>query len=423
MEKKQQTHQANRQRKMLMALPILILPFVTVLFWAMGGGKENAVSVAAPKEGFNIKLPDAKVNEDDPLNKLNYYDRAALDSLKFDELKKKDPNYSDDGLSVSYETDSMRIQEPQGRKSGLIMSSSRNPNEEKVYKKLEALQRAISAPPPVNGAVRVPMTQNSLSDSKIDVQELQQMMQSAGGPGEEDKEMEQINGMLQNILDIQHPQRVQDRLKKEAKEGKGEAYSIKTDTNTDIIGLLGNNPNTGIKNFGQESAHNGFYSFGGNEPTVIPENAIQAIVAETQTLVNGSTVKLRLGQDISIGGTAISKDTFIYGVAALKGERLTVEISGIRFRNSVFPVELTLYDMDGLEGIYIPGAINRDVAKASADRSMQTLGVTTLDDSWGSQAAGAGIEAVKSLFSKKVKLVKVIVKAGYRVLLRDTKSN
>lgn len=77
--------------------------------------------------------------------------------------------------------------------------------------------------------------------------------------------------------------------------------------------------------------------------------------------------------------------------------------------------------MDGIAGIYIPGAINRDVAKSSADRSIQTLGVASLNDSWGSQVAGAGIEAAKSLLSKKVKLIKVVVKAGYQVLLYDEK--
>lgn len=69
----------------------------------------------------------------------------------------------------------------------------------------------------------------------------------------------------------------------------------------------------------------------------------------------------------------------------------------------------------------IPGAVSRDVAKASADRSIQTLGLTGLTDSWGAQAAGMGIEAAKSLMSKKVKLIKVVVKAGYQVLLYDEK--
>ena len=35
--------------------------------------------------------------------------------------------------------------------------------------------------------------------------------------------------------------------------------------------------------------------------------------------------------------------------------------------------------------------------------------------------AGMGIEAAKSLMSKKVKLIKVVVKAGYQVLLYDEK--
>jgi hypothetical protein len=77
--------------------------------------------------------------------------------------------------------------------------------------------------------------------------------------------------------------------------------------------------------------------------------------------------------------------------------------------------------MDGMAGIHIPGAIGRDVAKASANNSLQTLGVSSIDDSWTSQAAGLGIEAAKSLLSKKIKLIKVVVKAGYRVLLYDDK--
>jgi hypothetical protein len=52
---------------------------------------------------------------------------------------------------------------------------------------------------------------------------------------------------------------------------------------------------------------------------------------------------------------------------------------------------------------------------------MQTIGLASLDPSWQAQAAGAGIEAAKTLVSRKVKLVKVTVKAGYQVLLRDEK--
>ena len=46
----------------------------------------------------------------------------------------------------------------------------------------------------------------------------------------------------------------------------------------------------------------------------------------------------------------------------------------------------------------------------------------SLDPSLGAQAASAGLEAMKGFASKKVKLVRVTVKAGYPVLLMDGKA-
>ena len=52
---------------------------------------------------------------------------------------------------------------------------------------------------------------------------------------------------------------------------------------------------------------------------------------------------------------------------------------------------------------------------------MQGMQFMTMDQSIGAQAGAAGIQAAKGLFSKKVKLVRVTVKAGYRILLRDSR--
>ena len=413
MEKSKTSPKRARQRKLMLVIPLLILPFVTMVFWAMGGGRVVVAEQKMPQKGINSKLPDAYPNKDEGMDKLNYYDRAALDSAKFEELKKKDPNFS---LSDFQDT-SVDSLSPQGKGRGqLIMSSYRDPNEQKVLQRLEALQKVMQQPPVHQERVaNLKKYERVNRETSHEMESLQAMMQSVDGAEQEDREMQQISGMLENILDIQHPQRVQERLRKAS-------LKVEKSLPQGTISLLaGHSP--AARNFGDSAQHNGFYSLRSDEPKNIQHNAISVTVAETQILVNGSTVKLRLNQDVTIQGITIPGDTFVYGTAALKGERLTIEISGIRFQNSLFPVELALYDLDGLEGIYIPGAINRDVAKASADRSMQTLGVTTLDDSWGSQAAGAGIEAAKSLLSKKVKLVKVVVKAGYQALLVDTKPN
>jgi conjugative transposon TraM protein len=429
MEQKKKSPKMLRHRRMLLVLPLLVLPFVTVVFWSLGGGKMDAARAQTDeKKGFNIKLPDANLKEGIPLDKMNYYEQAALDSAKLDELIKKDPNY----LSQPFEEDSTDTSNDDAlrgntfvkRSGGLNTTVYRDPNEEKVRNKLEALQRAINKPavsPDESRDFSQYAKGNATPNPSSDVDRLEEMMQSMNGKSDDqDPELQQLSGMLESILDIQHPDRVQEKLRKASEEQRGQVFAIATKTPDNNISSLQSTATNTAAFIGQ-SKHNGFYSLDEVAITDYAQNAVEAVIHETQTIVNGSTIKLRLSNDIFINGIKIPKDNFLFGVASLKGERLAIKINSLRYNNSLFPVDLSVYDMDGLGGIYIPGAINRDVAKASADRSMQTLGVATLDDSWGAQAAGAGIEAAKSLLSKKVKLVKVVVKAGYQVLLRDEK--
>ncbi|MEI9808556.1 MAG: conjugative transposon protein TraM [Bacteroidota bacterium] len=67
--------------------------------------------------------------------------------------------------------------------------------------------------------------------------------------------------------------------------------------------------------------------------------------------------------DIYVGGILISKNNFVFGIATLADERLVITIETVRYRNNLLPVKLSVYDMDGLAGIHIPGSISRDVAK------------------------------------------------------------
>ncbi len=109
----------------------------------------------------------------------------------------------------------------------------------------------------------------------------------------------------------------------------------------------------------------------------------------------------------------------MYGTASLNGERLTIAINSIRYQNALLPMALSVYDMDGMAGIYVPGAIKRDVAKQSTDNALQSIALNSLDPSIGAQAATAEIQTAKTLISNKVKLARVTVKAGYHVLLKD----
>lgn len=90
MENKALSAKDRKNRKMMLVLPLLILPFITMLFWVLGGGKgkETALSIEK-KPGFNMLLPNPKLKEDSSLDKMSYYDQASVDSIKLEEQKKK----------------------------------------------------------------------------------------------------------------------------------------------------------------------------------------------------------------------------------------------------------------------------------------------------------------------------------------------
>ena len=145
-----------KKRKMLLVLPLITLPFITILFYTLGGGKMEAMGGKNEiKKGFNFNLPLPKFKEDSALNKMSYYDQAAVDSIKLQEQIKKDPNYSNqktiqESIGEFSEAD-FEAQRFQKSKTGFNSSSFQNRKEQQVYQKLQALQKAISQPiPPDN---------------------------------------------------------------------------------------------------------------------------------------------------------------------------------------------------------------------------------------------------------------------------------
>lgn len=423
MQEKTVSPKEAEKRKMLLVLPLITFPFLTFLFYSLGGGRMEAETAEnSEKKGFNFNLPLPKFKEDSALDKMSYYDQAAVDSIKLREQIRKDPNYFDN-KSLEDKADSFSTGDFESRmlpknRSAFNSQSFQDRNEQKVYEKLRALEKVISQPAAASYGHDMREFENygASGGESEEIRKLEGLMSAMNSPQEADPELQQLGGMLENILDIQHPQRVQERLKQTSDSKKGKIYSVQKKAAENHISSLERNADlqTSLKT-------NAFYSLDEAQPAEETQNSIEAVVHQTQTIVNGSVVKLRLTSDIFLEGKIIPKNTFLYGMAALKGERLEVKITNIQYNNSIFPVELAVYDIDGIDGIYIPGAINRDVAKASADRSIQSLGLTGISDSWGAQAAGMGIEAAKSLMSKKVKLIKVVVKSGYHVLLYDEK--
>jgi conjugative transposon TraM protein len=304
--------------------------------------------------------------------------------------------------------------------AGLINASlgekSLDETEAKVYKKLTELQKQIDQPtskPKSNK--RMPQVQASSNGFQNDVDRLESMMVMMQNDPSQDEEMQQINGVLNKILDIQHPERVKERLQ-ESEILSDVSYPAIVDSGDKAVGILNNTVGA------LEVESNAFYGLSESVTGLAESNAIKAEIYGNQNLVSGSVIKMELLQDININGLRIPKNRFVFGTCALNGERLSIKVNSIQYDNSIFPVSMEVYDIDGLEGIYVPGAIARDAAKKSSSQAIQDIQLNSLDPSLQVQAASAGIQAAKGMLSKKTRLIQVTVKAGYKVFLKD-KSN
>jgi conjugative transposon TraM protein len=408
-----------RKRKMMLVLPLLIIPFLTMAFRALGGGQGKQKVTIAKQQGLNLNLPDAKMKDENLTDKLSFYDKADKDSAKLEEWMRTDPYYKQqedtsilpvNELEVLTQNSASKYN--QRLNSSPYETSSNNP-EQKLMQKLALLQKEINKQPEVLGSENTDATNYKKEEEfSGEVDRLEKLLLTMSKANTGDPEMDQLNGTLEKILDIQHPQRIREKLKEKSLQHKQVVYAVTTQPAFADVSLMDTNKISKKK-------ANKFYSLDNDKAMGEEEQAIEAIVHSNQILVNGAVIQLRLATDIFINGILIPKGNPVNGTASLNNERLEVEINSIRYKNSLFPVKLEIYDMDGLPGIYVPGSISRDVAKNSADNSLQLMELTALDPSLKAQAAAAGINTVKSLMSRKVKQVKVVVKEGYKVLLKD----
>jgi len=167
---------------------------------------------------------------------------------------------------------------------------------------------------------------------------------------------------------------------------------------------------------------------GGNESKQEGRNTVWACVNSTQTLVNGQNVKLRLLEPVQAGGMKLPVNSLITGIAQIQGERLQIFINSLENNGNIIPVQLTAYDVDGQQGLFIPGSVETTALKeitASMGRDAGTSISITQGTTAGQQlAADVGrslIQGTSQYISKKLRTTKVTLKTGYRLLLMPSK--
>jgi hypothetical protein len=341
------------KRRILLFIPILIIPFMALGFYAMGGGRGNEKD-SKPLAGINTNLPNASFSTDTPKTKADYYQQADRNS----------PKEAENGIAG--------IAGQFGFLDGKEKNGSEDEQTKQINQKLEALNREITKPEAAYGQ---PKTASKVQASTIknDVDRLESLMKTMQDNKSEDPEMTQLNMMMQNILDIQHPERINQRTQF--------AQSLSPDSQF---------------------------------------RATPAVIVDNQKAVQGAMVKIRLQDTLRINGMLIPKGQELFGACRITNQRLLLDIKNIRLGTSIIPVDLSVYSLDGMIGIEAPEALLTGALNNGTDDAVRSVGFG-FDQTVATQVAGAGIDAARQLISKKVKNIKVRLNAGRAILLRNNK--
>lgn len=198
-----------------------------------------------------------------------------------------------------------------------------------------------------------------------------------------------------------------------------------TDRNVEVNGNavheLGDDAETGqvVKKIKTSSDY--FHTLAENEPE---PKLIKAIIDENIKAVDGSRVRLRLLDDVEINETVVPKGSYLYAtMSGFGNQRVKGSVKSILVDDELVKVSLSLYDTDGLEGLYVPGSTFRETAQDVASNAMNnTMSINNgtsgnTFSQWGMQAIQNAYQRTSNALSKAVKKNKAKLKYGTFVYL------
>lgn len=171
-----------------------------------------------------------------------------------------------------------------------------------------------------------------------------------------------------------------------------------------------------------ETRNRGFYTAGSVEQAVQPKNSIKACVHDAQTVIGETGVRLRLLEPARTPQRTIPQGTIVTANAKFQGGRLQLKITSIELEGNIIPVDITIYDLDGQQGLYVPYSPEMNALTEMAGKMSQTGGTSVmLTQNAGQQVAAdlsrGVVQGISGYFAKKVRTPKVSLKAGHQVFL------
>ena len=153
---------------------------------------------------------------------------------------------------------------------------------------------------------------------------------------------------------------------------------------------------------------------------------IEAIIDENIKCVEGSRVRLKLLDDIEVGGHIVKKGTRLYvTMSGFGSQRVKGTVQSILIGDQIYKTDLAIYDMDGIEGLYVPESSFRQSAKdigtsltqGSDFNTMSSTSTSNVLKNWASNAVTQTSQRAMDAIRKRIEKNVVHLKFGTRVYL------
>lgn len=149
----------------------------------------------------------------------------------------------------------------------------------------------------------------------------------------------------------------------------------------------------------------------------------KACIHGDQTVVTGSTVRMRMLEDAVVCGMKIPANTLFYGVATLGANRLEVVVNNLKVGNTISSVSFVIFDNDAMEGLNLPNNMKAQAAKRmqqglvqNIDMPLASIGTMTSEIT---SAVNATTQIAKQILNMKLSQVKVHLKSNYQMYIQE----
>ena len=419
--KREMTEEEKQKRNKMMVLGVAVIGIVAIFYWLCTSLTGNDDGNVKGRNGFNTEMPDADQGSSHIADKDKAYE--------MDGVKKNQQARHDLGSYTIGESDSVKVGDEMS-----LMATSEPKNDETTPAKQKVQQsaEACNALSQTLGSFYQPSGDAANEELKNRIAELEQKLSSqttSGGSNVDDQLalMEKSYQLAAKYMPTAQngDGQVQyagagEQSSSGSQQGKKRKVSPVQQVTKTVVSALGGQcmDDEDDGGFTFQSFNTAVGSGGG----VTRKNTISASVYGYQTVTDGQTVRLRLLEPMAVEERIIPKGSIIVGATKIQGERLCINITSIENGRMIIPIEFSVYDTDGQEGIFIPNSMEVSAAKEVAANMGGSMGssINISSDAKAQLASDIGkglIQGTSQYVAKKMRTVKVHLKAGYQVLL------